>query len=91
VSQSSDNPPDAVGTSFATDAIKPHKQLVLSLRECATSYTTTCLISDEIQDTLHDALTRLLIELNPIDGPRAVIGVDSAPGFFSHAKKDSLK
>ena len=91
MTQSSDNPPDAVGISFAADVIKLHRQLILLLRECSTSFTTTCLISDETHDTLRDALTRLLIELHPIDGPSAVIRVDSAPGFLSLARNDSLK
>ena len=87
----SENPLDAVGVSFAADVIKRNKQLILSLRECSTSCNATCPISDETHATLRDALTRLLIELHPLDVPRAVIRVDSAPGFLSLARNDSLK
>ena len=91
VTQSSENPPQAVGGSFAADVIKHNKQLILLLSECSISYTTTCLISDETCATLRDALAHLLIELHPLDGPRAVIRVDSAPGFLSLARNDILK
>ena len=46
---------------------------------------------DEKHDTLRDALTRLVIGLHPLDGPRAVIHVDPAPGFLSISNNDSLK
>ena len=91
ITQSSENPPETVGVSVAADVIKRNKQLILLLRECSTSCTATCPISDETHATLRDAITRLLIELHPLDVPRAVICVDSAPGFLSHARNDSLK
>ena len=91
VSQTSEDPPDVVGISFAADVIKRQRQLILLLRECSTSYTNTCLIPDEKHDTLRDALTRLIVELHPIDGPRAVVRVDPAPGFVSLSHNDSLK
>ncbi|KAK3748513.1 hypothetical protein QZH41_008577, partial [Actinostola sp. cb2023] len=37
IEQSTNPPPDAVGTTFAADAIKRARQLILVLRECATS------------------------------------------------------
>lgn len=91
VSQSSEEPPDTVGSTFAADVIKRQRQLILLLRECSTSYTATCLIPDEKHDTLRDGLTRLLAELHPIDGPRAIIRVDPAPGFISLSNNDGLK
>ena len=39
VHQSSEDPPEVVGISFAADVIKRHRQLILVLRECATSFT----------------------------------------------------
>ena len=90
-SQSSIDPPDAVGITFAADVIKRQRQSILLLRECSTSYTTTCLISDEKHDTLRAGLTRLLAELHPIDGPRAIIRVDPAPGFVSLSNEDGLR
>ena len=77
--------------SSQADVIKCNKQLILLLRECSTSYTTTCLISDETHATLCDALTCLLIERHPLDGHRAVICADSAPGSLSLARNDRLK
>ena len=41
-------------------------------------------------NTLRDALTQLTVGLHPLDGPRAIIRVDSSPGFQSIANNDSL-
>lgn len=51
----------------------------------------SCLIQDERHDTLLDALTRLIIGVHPLDGPRAIVRVDPAPGFVSMSSNDSLK
>ena len=91
MTQTSDNPPDVVGISFAADVIRRERQSILVLRECSTSYTNTCLIPDEKYDTLRDALTRLIVELHPIDGPRAIVRVDPAPSFVSLSNQDALK
>ena len=88
VSQSSDDPPVVIGISFAADVIKRHRQFILILQECSTSLTASCLIPDEKHDTLHDALTKLIIGLHLLDGPRAVIRVDPAPGFSSLSNND---
>ena len=91
VSQSFDDPPEVVGVSFAADVIKRHRQSILVLRECTTSFTASCLIPDERHDTLRDALTRLIIGLHPLDGPSAIVRVDPATGFASMSSNDSLK
>ena len=52
VSQSSDDPPEVVGVSFATDVIKCNRQLILVLCKCTTSFTASCLIRDDRHDTL---------------------------------------
>ena len=83
IEQSSCEPPDAVGISFAADVLKRSRQLILVLRESVTSYTSTMVIEDERHHTLHDALVRLCIQLRPLDGPPAVIRTDPAPGFKS--------
>ena len=49
------------------------------------------MIPDERHDTLRDALTWLIIGLHPLDGPRAIVSVDPAPGFVSMSGNDSLK
>ena len=82
VSQSSDDPPEVVGVSFAADVIKRNRQLILVLRECTTSFTASCLIRDERRDTLRDALTQLIVGLHPLDGPSAIIRVDPTPSFI---------
>ena len=38
-----------------------------------------------------DALTRLIIGLHPLDGPRVIVRVDPAPGFVSMSNNDSIK
>ena len=83
IEQSSCEPPDAVGNSFAADVLKRSRQLILVLRESVTSYTSTMVIEDERHHTLRDALVRLCIQLRPLDGPPAVIRTDPAPGFKS--------
>ena len=79
--QSTQPPPDAVGTSFAADVARRNRQFILVIRECVTSLTLTCLIENERQETLKSHLIRLLAEYHPLDGPSAVIRVDAAPGF----------
>ncbi|XP_070576935.1 uncharacterized protein [Ptychodera flava] len=54
--QSTTDPPEVVGISFAADVIKRECQLVLVLRECVTSFTTACLVEDERHTSLRDAL-----------------------------------
>ena len=83
IEQSSCEPPDAVGISFAADVLKRSRQLILVLRESVTSYTSTMVIEDERHHTLRDALVCLCIQLCPLDGPLAVIRTDPAPGFKS--------
>ena len=87
----SDHPPEVVGVFNAADVIKRHHQSILVLRKCTTSFTASCLIPDERHDTRRDALTRLIIGLHPLDGPRAIVSVDPAPGFASLSSNDSLK
>lgn len=40
---------------------------------------------------MRNALTCLVVDLHPIDGPRAVIRVDPAPAFVSLSNNDGLK
>ena len=81
--QSSMDPPDAIGVSFAADVIKRAQQLILVLRECTTSYTMATLVENERRDSLREALLRTAIEFVPLDGPKVVIRTDSAPGFVA--------
>ena len=88
--QSTSDPPEAVGVSFATDILKQKCQLVLLVRETVTSYTLTMLIPDEKQDTIRNALLQLCVGLIPVEGPPAVIRADGAPSFQSLAKDQKL-
>lgn len=89
IEQSSEDPPEAVGMSFAADVLKRNRQLIFVVRETVTSYTAACLIDNEKHETLRDALARLVMELHPLDGPIAIVRVDPAPGFVA-LKDDSL-
>lgn len=81
VEQSSCDPPEAVGSSFAADVLKRARQLILVVRECVTSFTAALLIADERKETLRDGIISLCIGLRPLDGPLAVVRTDPAPGF----------
>ena len=82
-SQSSNDPPEVVGVSFAPVIITCSRQFILLLKECTTSYTVSCLVPQEESSTLCDALARLVVGLHPLDGTQAAIRIDSALGFFS--------
>ena len=83
IEQSSEDPPESVGLSFAADVLKRNRQLIFVLRETVTSYTAACLIDNEKHETLREALARLVMELHPLDGPSECVRVDPAPGFMA--------
>ncbi|CAB3978164.1 Hypothetical predicted protein [Paramuricea clavata] len=91
IEQSTSDPPDAVGLSFAADVMKRNKQLILVVRETTTSFTTSCIIENECHDTLRANLIFLCLELRPISGPCAVIRVNPAPGFASLSNDEELR
>ena len=84
-------PPAAVGISFAADVLKRNKQLILTVCETVSSFTTSCIIGDERRDTLRAALIRLCLELRPVSGPCALVRVDPAPGFAALANDEELR
>ena len=61
VPQSTIDPPEVVGISYAADIIKRERQLILVLRECVTSYTACCFVVDERRDTMRDRLSGQLM------------------------------
>ena len=71
--QSTRDPPEVVGSSFAADVFRRDRQLIMVVRECVTSFTPSCLIDDECKETRRDALTLLCVGLCPLDGPFAVV------------------
>lgn len=91
VNQSSDEPPEGIGMSFADDVLKCEKQVILVLRETVTSFTSACIINNEKHGTLRDALAFLSVELHPLDGPPALIRVDPDPGFVALNNNETLK
>ena len=84
------DPPDAVGIAFSADVIKRARQLILVVRDCATSYTTTCLVEGERCRTTGSAMIRLCVELVPLDGPLAV-RTYPAPGSTALADDKLLR
>ena len=88
--QSTSDPPEVVGSSFAADVFRRDRQFVLVVRECVTSFTLSSLIDDERKETLRGALIRLCVGLCPLDGPFAVIRTDPAPGFAALAGDEVL-
>ena len=73
--------PDVVGITFAAFVMKREKHFILVVRECVTSYTAACIIENERADTLRSYLVQLCIAMRPLDGPRAIVRTDPAPGF----------
>ena len=88
--QSTSDPPYVVGQTFAADILKRSRQLILVIRECVTSFTSACIVPDERRDSLRDGLITLLVGLRPLDGPRAIVRLDPAPGFVSLSHDDAL-
>ena len=54
---------------------------MLVVRECVTSFIVAMLVQDEGSQTLWDGLIRLCVELQPLDGPFALIRTAPAPAF----------
>ena len=91
ISQSTSDPPDAVGVTFAADVIKRERQLVFVLRESITSFTAACLIDNEQSCTLREAMVQLCLGLRPEHGPMALVRTDAAPGFQGLVNDDQLR
>ena len=81
IEQSTCDPPEALGTAYAADVLRRERQLILVVRECVSSYTLTSLLENERQQSLRDALIRLLADCHSLDGPPAVVRCDAGPGF----------
>lgn len=88
--QSPCEPPEVVGSAFATDVFWRDRQLILVVWKCVTSLTLSCFMDDERKETLRDAVTHLCMGLCPLDGPFAVDRTNPAPGFAALAGDESL-
>jgi hypothetical protein len=91
VTQSTINPPEQVGTSFAMDVMKRYRQLIIVLRETVTSYTMTKIINSEKHEDLRDAIVTLCADLRCMANSGTVIRVDPAPGLVSLTQDPILK
>jgi len=83
MAQSSDDPPEGIGITFAADVMCHNRQLIFALRETITSYTNTSLLNSATHESLRSALLCLCLALRPLVRPHAVICVDPAPGFVA--------
>lgn len=59
--QSTGDPPASVGCSFAANVVRRIRQFILVVRECVTSFTSTCLLTNGRHDTLRDSLVRMCL------------------------------
>ena len=84
----SDPPPSNVGIRFSCDVIRRSRQFILLIRECITSFTSACIISDEKRSSLRSGL--LILPLHPVNAPAATVRTDPAPGFQALARDHSL-
>lgn len=76
--QSSDPFSDVIGINFAADVIKQNRRLILVIRETVPA-----------AQTLRENLRLFCMDLHPLDGPKAVIRDDAAPGFLA-LREDAL-
>ena len=91
IEQTTSDPPEAVGISYAADLMQRDRQHILVLREAVTSYTWAILVSDEKSDTLRNAILQIGVNVVPRDGPPAIIRTDNAPAFQSMNNDSTLK
>lgn len=89
--QSTSNPPEAVGISFSADVLRRCKQIILVIRETATSYTSTRFIPNETAEALREGLALQCLELHTVGAQPCVVKVDPAPGFQALRNDTRLK
>ena len=90
VIQSSSDPPEVIGSQFACDVLRRERQLILVIREYVSAFTFTSLVPTEKHEDLRDAIIKLLIGVIPLEGPKAIVRIDPAPGFKSLVLNDPL-
>ena len=72
--QSTSDPPEGVGISFAADVMKRYRQLILVVRETSISHAAACLLDDERRESIRAGLLRLCLELRPLAGLQPSLG-----------------
>ena len=90
-SQTTRDPPPALGLSYALDVLNRARQCILVVPECVSSYIMMCLVPNEQAPTLRDAIIGLGKVLIPLKGPPITIQVDAGPGLTSLADDSLLK
>lgn len=83
VPQSTEDPPDHFGQSFAADVVKRHGQKILVLRECVSSYTLATFIQRETAEDTSAGLIQLSNLMRPSPLCPMVIRVDPAASHKS--------
>ena len=81
--QTSEPPPDTLGTSFAADVMKRCGQLILVLRETVSSYTLATILQSERHTDLRDGLLMLASQVRSLGDSGIHIRVDAAPGLVA--------
>ena len=79
--QSTTQPPDSIGTCYAADVMRRHRQFVFVMRETVTSFTWSMLIDSEKHEDLRNAILIIASETCSLEGREIIIRVDPAPGF----------
>jgi hypothetical protein len=87
VEQSTSEPPNHIGMSFAADVMKRNKQLVLVVRETVSSFTVTMFVRGEGKEPLREALLVLCLPIKTCHGK---VRIDSGPGIAALANDSVL-
>ena len=92
ITQSTEDPPEHVGQTYAADVLKRSGQKILVLRECTSSYTLANFIERETADDTSAALIQLCHVMRPSPLCPITIRVDPASSHKSlFVNSDSLK
>jgi hypothetical protein len=83
--QTTSNPPECIGSSFATDVMRLCKQMIPVLRETVSSYTLTSFVKSEKHDDLVQSVLSLAASVRTLGDQPMVIHTDNAPGFQTMA------
>ena len=93
IEESTDAPPEVVGTRLAADIIKRNQQKIFIIRESVTSYTMAEFIEDETVSSVSAALLRQCLLLRPSSSSKVTVRLDPASAhksMFANLKKGSV-
>ena len=92
IEESSEPPPDVVGTRLAADIVKRYSQKIFIIRETVTSYTLAEIIRDETVASVSEALLRQCRLLRPSSSSKITVRLYPASAhksMFQSLKKSS--